>query len=453
MAGIKISGLASGMPANLVDQVIEAEKMPLKQMEQKKNKIEDKVKLVSEFETKINDITKNLSTLTSPKGFVDKKLSSSFPEIINGTLDPEKAEPGDWNFELIELASKPSVVSSGFPDKDQTLAGAGYIRFRTPEGQKEVYFSHDESTLEQMAEKINLSNIGITASVVNDVNNKDRGYKLQVSGAITGEDNNVTFPTVYLMDGEMDFGFENEIPAKNARYKLNEQEFESTENSIKDIIPGVTLDLKHADPGKEVRINVSENYEVIAEKLKGFVEAYNGALGFIQSQSKLAPDKSGNPRLGPLGGESFTRMSQTKLQSIIQTPQETNSNIKRILELGVEFNRNGTLNFNEDKFKKVLNTDPKDVVKFLRGNNVDIGFVPALTRQVRQMVDPSGGLIGARKTTYQNQMKRIDEQMDRKEKALERREVQLRNQFAKMEQAMSKIQNQGAGLAAPPQGN
>ena len=36
MAGIRINGLASGLPANLVDQVIEAERIPVKQMQDKK---------------------------------------------------------------------------------------------------------------------------------------------------------------------------------------------------------------------------------------------------------------------------------------------------------------------------------------------------------------------------------------------------------------------------------
>lgn len=443
---IKIGGLASGLPPNLVDQVIEAERMPMKQIQEKKVGIEDKVKLVGDFESKINDVTKNLSSLMGRKGFVDKKFSSSFPENINGTVDPEVAEPGQWTMEVIQLAEKPSVVSGGFPDKDETEAGTGYIKFQTKDGEKEIYISREESTLEKIAEKINLSNVDVKATVVNDVNNKDRGYKLQVSGATTGEDNNVNFPVCYLLDGDMDLQFENEIPAQNAKFKLDGQEFEVPENTIKDLVPGMTVDLKQAKPGQQIRLGVSENYDIISEKVKGFVDSYNAALGFIQGQSKLTPDKSGRERLGPLGGESFTRMAENKLRNIIQTPQATNSNIKRIIELGVEFNRNGTLNFNVEKFKKMVNTDPKDVVKFLRGNNVDIGFIPNLVRSVREMTDPNTGAIGARKTTYQKRIKQMDDQLDRKERALGKREDQLRKQFAAMEESMSKIKSQAGAI-------
>lgn len=447
MAGLKIGGLASGMPPNLVDQVIEAERAPIKEVQAKKTKIEDKVKLVGDFETKISDIPKTLSSLMGRKGFVDKKFSANMPEVISGTVDPDNAEPGEWNMEVIQLASKPSVVSSGFPDKDKTSAGVGYIKFETAEGSQEVYISEEESTLEKIAEKINMSNLGTTATVVNDVNNKDRGFKIELSGSTTGEDNNVHFPTVYLLDGEMDFQFDNKKEAQNARFKLDGQEFEVPENTIKDLVPGVTIDLNQTKPGQDVKFKVSENYDLISEKIKGFVDAYNGALGFIQSQNKLTADKDGRPRLGPLGGESFTRMSDSKLKNIIQTPQDTGSVYNRILDLGVEFTKNGTLNFNADKFKKEVNTNPKEVVKFLRGNNVDVGFIPHLQQSIRLMTDPNSGVIGARKTAYESRVKQMNDQIDRKERSLTAREEQLRKQFSKMEETMSQLQSQGAAFA------
>ncbi len=446
--GLKISGLASGMPANLVDQVIEAERSVLKPIQAKKADTEDKVKMVGDFEAKINEITTNFSSLMGRKGFVDKKFDSSFADFVSGTVDPEIAESGDHTIEVIQLASKPSVASNGFPDRNKTLAGVGYIKFQTADGVKEVYISKDESTLDKIAEKINLSNAGVTATVIDDVNNKDRGFKLQISGAITGEDNNVSFPVAYMLDGEMDLQFDNELKAQNAKYKLDGQEFESEENTIKDLLPGVTVDLKQASPGKEIKIKVSENFDIISEKLKGFVDSYNAALSFIQQQNKLNPDKSGRQRLGPLGGESFMRRTENTLRSIIQTPQMTNSKFQRVIELGVEFNRNGTLNFNQEKFKKAVTTEPKEVVKFMRGNNVDVGFVPNLMRQIKGLTDPNSGAIGARKTAYQGRIRNMDNQLERKEKSLEKKEVSLRKQFAQMEEAMSKIQSQGAAVAA-----
>lgn len=446
---MRVSGIASGLPPNLLEQVLEAERSPIKKMEADKNKIQEKNKLVTDLESKVNDIGKNLTSLMGRRGFVDKKIDSNFPDVINGTLDPDKAEAGNWNLEVIELASKSSVVSGGFPDKDKTTAGVGYIRFRTEDGEKDVYISDEaDSTLEKIAEKINLSNVGVKAAVVNDVNNKDRGYKLELSSEKTGEDERVEFPVVYLLDGEEDLQFDQMKEPKNAKFKLDGHEFEAPDNLIKDALPGINIDLKQAKPGQTVRMNITENYDAIAEKIKGFVDSYNAALGIIQAQNKLTPNEKGDMRLGPLGGDSMTRIVEGKLREVIQSTQETGSPIKTISELGVEYTRNGTLNFKQDKLKKQVSDDPKAVVQFLRGNNVDIGFIPSVTQKLRGLADPASGAIGAKKQSFESRVKNIDDRIDRKERALGKREEQLKKQFSQMEQAMSQLQGQSGNLGA-----
>lgn len=445
---IRINGLASGLPPNLVDQVIEAERMPVKQMQEQKAKVEDKVKLITDYETKINDISKNLSAIIGAKGFVDKKLDSSHPDILNGTVDPELADAGEWTLEVVQLAGKPSVVTNGLPDRDKTTLGVGYIKFDTMEGEKEVYINEDNSTLDGVAKAINNAGIGIRATVVNDRSDKEDSFKLEIAGLKTGDDNEVKFPTVYLLDGQQDFQFTNNIKAKNAIFKLDGHEFETAENKISDLIPGVSIDLKKAQPGQVVRMNITENYEVISGKIKSFVESYNAALGFIQSQSKLAPGKDGMQRLGPLGGESMLRMTQSRLREIIQDMQLTESKFRRINELGIEFNRNGTLNFSQEKFAKIVAAEPKEVIEFLRGDLRSTGFITNMKNKLSQMTDGQTGIITGRKKSMQSRVTDIDKKIERKEKSLEKREEQLRNQFAKMEEAMSKVQAQGAGLGS-----
>lgn len=443
---IRISGLASGLPPNLVDQVIEAERMPIKTMEQQKTKIEDKVKLVTDLETKINDINKNLSTIIGAKGFTDRKLTSSFPDIISGSLDADKAEKGEWSIEVLQLAGKPSVVTNGVPDKDKTTLGVGYLKFDTPDGEKEVYISEANSTLEKMAETINNSSAGVRAVVINDRKDKEDNFKLQISGLKSGDGNEVKFPTIYLLDGECDLQFEEQTKSNNAKFKLDGHEYETESNQITDIIPGVTLDLKRASIGQPVNIQVNENREVISGKIKSFVDSYNAALGFIQTQNKLTNDSKGNPRLGPLGGDGMLRMTESRLRSIIQDPQNTESKFRRVIELGIEFNRNGTLQLNEEKFSKIVNSEPDEVAKFLRGNFVSEGFIPQMKRGLGNIVDPSTGPVSSRKKSYQDRVAQIDKRIDQKEKSLAKREETLRAKFAKMEETMSKMQSQGSAV-------
>lgn len=455
MAGFRISGMASGLPPNIVEQLMEAERIPVKNMEVQKNKNEDKLKLVTELETKVNDITKHLNELTSTKGFMDKKLTSGDPNIADGTLDPNFAVPGDYSLEVIQLAEKPAAISNGFPDKDKAQLGVGYIKFKTNEGVKEVYINGSNSTLTGVAEQINSQNIGLRASVVEDRKDKDNPYRLLVAGLSTGSDNQVEFPKIYMLDGDQDMYFDQSRPAQNAKIKVDGFEIELPENKVTDLFPGVTLDLKQAAPGRMIRINVKENLEVISGKIKSFVDAYNAALSFIQGQHKLNNSNGKSPTMGPLGGDGLLRTVESSLRNVILNPQlDVDSPIRRLNELGIEFNRNGTLDFKQDKFNKVLQSNPAGVAAFIRGDGFKTGFATRVKTAVNNLVSAQFGPIGNRKKGMQDKIDQINKRIDNKERQLVQKEDSLRKKFADLESKMSRLQQQmgsvqamGAGMA------
>lgn len=457
MAGFRISGMASGLPPNIVEQIMDAERIPVKNMEATKTKQEDKLKLVTELETKVNDITKNLNELTSTKGFVDKKLTSGDPNIVDGALDPNFAVPGDYSIEVIQLAQKPAALSNGFPDKDKTQLGVGYIKFKTTEGTKEVYINGTNSTLNGVADQINAQNMGLRASVIEDRKDKDNPYRLLVSGLDTGENKQIEFPKIYMLDGDQDMYFDESKPAQNAKVKVDGFEIELPENKVTDLFPGVTLDLKQAAPGRGIRINVKENLEIISGKIKSFVDAYNAALGFIQQQHKLNNANGKNPTMGPLGGDGLLRTVESSLRNVIQNPQySAETPITRLNELGIEFNRNGTLDFKQDKFNKVLAANPAGVAEFFRGDGFKTGFVVTVKTAITNLVNGQFGPIGNRKKGMQDKIDQINKRIDTKERQLVQKEDGLRKKFADLESKMSQLNQQmgsvqamGASMKAP----
>ena len=449
MAGFRITGMASGLPPNIVDQIMEAERIPIKNIEQKKTKLEDTQKLVTDLETKITDITKNLNELLSNKGFTDLKLVSSDPSIIDGSVDPNAVVTGDYGIEVLQLANKPGAISNGFKDRNVSQIGVGYLKFNTPSGKKEVYINPSNSTLDGIAAQINASPFGLRATVIEDRADKSEPFRLMVTGLASGADQQVDFPTVYMLDGDQDFYFDRKRPAQNAKIKLDGFELELSENQTDKVIPGMSLDLKQAAPGREIRVNVKENFEAISGKIKSFVDAYNAALGFIQNQSKMSKDGAGRDRLGPLGGDSLLRRVETSLRRIIQNPQiGLGSDITRVIDIGIEFNRNGTLNFSQEKFNKVLNSNPKGVAAFLRGDGFNVGFVPTLKREIGYLLTPSTGVLSNRKKSISDRIDRMNQSIDSKERQLVRREEGLRKKFSDLEAKMSGIQRQGAALGA-----
>ncbi len=444
--GITFGGIASGLPPNIVDQLMEAEKIPVKTIEKNKGKQESRLKLVTELETKLNAINGTIGGLASVKGFSDIKLASGDPNVLSGTVDPNTSVNGNWNVEVMELAQKAAAITNGFEDKDKTQIGVGYFKFDTPNGAKEVYINGGNNTLDGVAKAINSAGLGVKANVINDRSEKDAPFKLMISGESVGGENAISYPTLYFLDGDQDIYFDKKNEAKNGKIKVDGFEFEVGDNKVADVIPGVTLDLKQASPGKTVNINVKEDREVVAGKVKGFVDGVNAVFAFIQQQNQLGKDTDTS---ATLGGDSLLRSIENRLRSLVQNPQMgVSSSIKRLNQIGITFSRSGILEYDEKKFNDVLAKDPNAVQKFLAGDGFSVGFIPSLKREISTVLNSAFGPVAIRKRALTDKISQMNDQIANKERMLKSKEEQLRNKFAKLEETMSKLKGQQGQVQA-----
>ncbi len=443
MASITFGGINSGLPPNLVEQIIEAERAPIKNIETRKAKDQSKLELVKEFETKIRAIETSLGSLASVKGFNDIKLESGDVNVVTGAAELG-APKGSWNVEVISLAQKASAVTNGFPDKDKTQIGTGYFKFRTPEGTKEVYMNGSNNTLDGAAAAINSAGIGVKASVINDRKDADEPYKLMISGEAVGGDNRIEYPTLYFLDGDQDLYFDKETEANNGVIKVDGFEFEINSNTVTDIIPGVTLDIRQASPGRVVNLTVKENREAVSSKVGEFVKSMNEVLGFIQKQNKMDENTDSSKTLG---GDQLIRSVENRLRRLLQDPQYgIEGDIKRLSQMGIEITRDGLLKLADDKFNKILAQKPEHVRQFFAGDGFKVGFIPAVRREVSVLTNSAFGSIHNRQKALEAQIKRHDDQIANRQKHLERREQQLRRQFGNLEEKMGQLKQQGAAL-------
>jgi flagellar hook-associated protein 2 len=443
---ITFGSINTGLPPNIVEQLMEAERIPLKNMEAQKGKSEAKLKLVEELGTKLGEIRKNLGELAGTRGFSDIKLISGDNNVIQGTVDPATYQAGNWNVEVVSLAQKAGAITNGFPDKDHTSVGVGYLRFQTPDGNRDVYINGSNNTLEGAAKQINAAKVGVRATVINDRKDKDAPFKLVLSADGAGADKNVQYPRIYMLDGDQDMFFESEMEAKNGVIKVDGFEFEIADNTLKDIIPGVTLELKQATPGRSVNVTVKEDLEVVSGKVKNIVDAFNGVLGFIQTQNKLdkATDTSKT-----LGGDGMLRSVEMRLRELIQNPlYGIKGSVNTISQLGISFNRNGTLEFDQKKFNATLARAPEHVQNFLVGDGFSTGFIAAVRREVGNLTNPAFGPITNRTKGLKEKIDQIDQRVSNKERQLQKKEELLRQKFSRLEEQMSKIKAQGAQVGA-----
>jgi flagellar hook-associated protein 2 len=444
---IRFGGLASGLPPNIVEQIMASERMPIQNMEAKKGNINAKLELVGDLESRLRKVADTTKNIIGIGGFQDYSMEFSRDGILSGAIDPTQAQTGSWSLEVLKMPKSAGRMTNGFPDRDRTQVGVGYLKFETPEGDHEVYINDSNNTLEGLVRAVNSADIGIQANVIRDSDDSDYPHKVIFSSTKYGDENDITFPRVYLLDGDHDFYFDKQRHAENGAIKLNGFEVEVSSRELNDIIPGVNLNLLSAEPGREVTVTVNEDYEAIKGKMDEFVASMNGVLSFIQSQNRM-DENTDTTRT--LGGDSMLRSVEMRMRSLIQSGSYSlGEGISRLAQLGVEFNRNGTLDFDKDKFNKVLQTQPKAVVQFLRGDGSrGSGFISKVRDLVQTSVNGAFGVIGNRKRGLQNRVKRIDQNIDNKERMLARKEVNLRRKFSRLEEQMGKLKAQGGAVGA-----
>ena len=444
MPHITFSGINTGLPPNLVDQLIEAEKIPVKQMEAKKAKSEERLKLVMGLQDMVTKIDGTLNSLASVTGFNDIKLESGDPNILTGAADANTPK-GSWNVEVERLAQRAAALTNGFADKNKTQIGTGYFRFNTPSGKKSVYINNKNNTLEGAMRAINSADIGVRASIVKDMKNPHAPYKLMITGNGIGGAKKIDYPTLYFLDGDQDIYIDKQTPAKNGLIKVDGFEFETSNNTVTDVIPGVTLNIRQAVPGHQVNVTVKEDQAKVSGKVKTFVDTVNSVLNFIQQQNHLDQHTDTSRTLG---GDILLREVQDRLTNLIQNPQYGAGSIKYLWQLGIEITRNGNLKLNQDKFNAVLAKSPDEVRKFFAGDGFKTGFAPQLHQVVMNLTDVGFGPITTRIQGLRDEISRMDQNIDDKNRQLAQKEKMLREKFARLEETMGRLKQQGSSLAA-----
>lgn len=455
--GIAFGSINSGLPKDIVQQIVEAEKIPIQQMEARKGKINDKKALVGQLTTLVENLRGEILKNKSARSLRELAINTGDNKSIAVNADKNIADPGKYQLEVLSLAQKSSAISNGVEDKDKTYVGVGYIKAVLPNGEtKEIYVDEKSATLSGIAKLINGdAELGMKATVVNDGKDEDAPWRLMISMSETGDDNKAEFPYLYLVDGEVDLYLDNERPAQDAKIKLDGHEIEVPSNKVTDLIPGVTIDLKKAKPGEEINIEITEDVQKIGGKINSLIDNINNVLKFIKEQNAL-DEKTDTSRT--LGGDSLLTTIEGRLRSAVFATIQTDKGPTRISDLGITFQRDGQLKLDQAKFEGKLSADYKHVTQVLTGKYTQEGgktngFIDILEDAAKVLLTAPTGVLPSRKSGLQSQINQIDRQIANRQRIIAQKEEVLKAKFARLEETISKIKGQGAGLAgftAPP---
>lgn len=448
---LEIPDFVSGNPrlSSAFSKYVSSEQKRLAKSEEKVQKEDAQLKLVQDFKSKVNSIRETMQPFRSVADFRELKGSSSAEDIVKvSSIDKSIAKPGTYEFEVLSLANSDSIMTFGFPDKDKSEVGVGYVSFKAPDGTvKDIYINSDNNTLEGVASAINQARVGVNAMVVNDGTDSDKPWRLVVSGNKTGWRHDYEWPKFYMVDGDMDLDVDRNRDAASAVIKINGNPIMTDENKIKDLIPGVNIDLKKAQPGQVVTLSIAPDFEKISGKAGSMVEKINAALQFIQDQNKLTKDSRNDPSKA-LGGDVVLQSIESRLRNLIQQAHNSmeDSQIQRLSDVGIQFNRNGTLSFDGEKFQKKLESDFEGVESLFSGSGAVGGFASDMIAIVDGITRSGDGMMTMREKTIQDKKADLVARKNREEQNIQKKIEKMKMDFSKAEAAAEKMKQTQASL-------
>lgn len=449
--GLRFDPMGGGQFKQAVKQIIEAERQPIRNLENRKGVEEAKMKLFQEFKNKFMGFDKTLSEFTNFRKFRDLKVDlGDGQNLVNVTLDKERAEPGSYTLQVDQLASRSSVLTNAFADPDKTDLGIGFVVVELANGETaEVFIDEESASLRGIASMINRQpDSPIRASVIKDNADTEMPWRLLLTAKKDGLDDEVVFPQFYFLDGRSDIYIDDENEAKNAVVKLDGFPIETEGNQIPEFLQGVGLQLKQARPDAPFTLTITEDYQKISGKIKGLVDQINGILEFINKQNQV--DAKSDTR-ATFAGDSSLQNIEYRIRNLLHegfpvgNPDEDGFRYVFLNQMGVEFEKNGSLSFKEEKFTKAMEKDFDGVAEAITG---EYGFAAQLRFVVANYTRPGEGMLNMRENALRGRIRRIDDDIAQKERRLEQRQQSLTDQFSRLQASLGALQQQQQYLAA-----
>jgi flagellar hook-associated protein 2 len=183
--------------------------------------------------------------------------------------------------------------------------------------------------------------------------------------------------------------------------------------------------------------------------MKSLVDQINGILEFINKQNQV--DEKSDTRT-MFTGDSSLQSIEYRLRNMmhegfpVDDPKAKDGmRWKWLNEMGVTFQKDGKLEFSEEKFMKSLADDYKGVSEAITG---EYGFAQQMRTVMANFTRPGNGLLANREAALRQRIRQIDDQISSKERRIEQRAEALTNQFARLESTLNGMNRQQQYMSA-----
>ncbi len=431
-------------PAGLVDRIMEAEAAPMQQARARRDRVVQEKNDYASLGSMVGDLEKVAGGIKTPAGFRKLAVESSHPDILEGVVDGI-ALPGSYEMEVRGLAQSDKHLAFGFPDVDKTEIGFGYLGIEDEGGVMKDITLDPGSTLKDAVGKINDTVSGVHAQIIN-TGISDEPFRLLVTSEKTGE------AAKLLVDPDTTFlDFKKLKEAANLDVRFEDVDVQRADNKLDDLVEGVKLKAKRAEPGTKVTVNVTHDVDKTMVSIKDLTENYNKIAKLAHESASTDPAAAGEKSLA---NSSDVRSMMRSMQGAVTTGGDMLSALKgskytSLADIGITTNaKTGELVTDETKLKAALADDYERVSKIFTASDSGEGIAGRITAAVQRFKDPVNGVLASRQRGLGSLIKNQDQQIERQERRLEDRRGELENRFNAMQSRVQGLEAQGAFLNA-----
>ena len=282
------------------------------------------------------------------------------PQSILGVNVTEDAAIGTNTIIVQNKAKSMRVASEYSADATAALGLNGDFDIRLENSSWANISVAAGDSLNSIAAKINAASgdSNVSAQVIKTSENEwqmvltglETGQYMQTA---TGAGDNI-LQAIGVHDGGGAYQYELQAN-ENAQVLFNGVAVTRNSNVIDDLVEGVSLDIKNADPTTEITLDIGNDAPAVKDAIMNFVESYNALRDFVITNNQVSSDGTVSED-AVLYNDNIMKSLDSSLQGLFSINFVTGAQ-ETLREIGIEFDPNNKLKVDEITLDNALLDD------------------------------------------------------------------------------------------------
>lgn len=248
-----------------------------------------------------------------------------------------------------------------------SFLGGGFSQDATqPSGS--VLIDSSNNTLQGVADAINKANLGVTATIISDgsatpyhlvLTSKQTGENAAMKISLSGDGSNPPDAALNSLLGYDPAGsqsMQQTTAAQDTKLTVNGIAVSSHSSTVSEAVQGVSMTVSQVG---STTLNVARDTGTVKTNLNAFVKAYNDLNGALKKLTAYDPETK---KAGPLQGDGTAQSVQAQLRRMLGSEiTGLSGSLKNLGQVGISFDKDGTLNLDESKLSKAIDSNFADI--------------------------------------------------------------------------------------------